>query len=161
LPKSVHAGARKALNEIIMAEDRLHAEQAIQALVTDYGAKWPKAVAKITDDVEELLCFFDFPLLLICERSPGQREIGSICCSSLLAGLGRPKPWGKVERPQQREDERPCRRRGVPQDRERSSSSLRHAIGITVRRLVCWWGSPRAGVQPYLGARTRVRRHDG
>jgi len=45
--------------------------------------------------------------LLICERSPGQREIGSICCSLLLAGLGRPKPWGKVERPQQREDERP------------------------------------------------------
>ena len=27
----------------------------------DYGAKWPKAVAKITDDAEELLTFFDFP----------------------------------------------------------------------------------------------------
>ena len=27
----------------------------------DYGAKWPKAVAKITDDAEELLCSFDFP----------------------------------------------------------------------------------------------------
>ena len=27
----------------------------------DYGVKWPKAVAKITDDAEELLCFFDFP----------------------------------------------------------------------------------------------------
>jgi putative transposase len=61
LPKSVHAGARKALNEIIQAEDRLHAEQAIQALVTDYGAKWPKAVAKVVDDREALLCFFDFP----------------------------------------------------------------------------------------------------
>jgi transposase-like protein len=61
LPKSVQAGARKALNEIIQAEDRLHAEQAIQALVTDYGAKWPKAVAKVVDDREALLCFFDFP----------------------------------------------------------------------------------------------------
>ena len=27
----------------------------------DYGVKWPKAAAKITDDAEELLCFFDFP----------------------------------------------------------------------------------------------------
>ena len=27
----------------------------------DYGAKWPKAVAKITEDTEVLLCFFDFP----------------------------------------------------------------------------------------------------
>jgi putative transposase len=61
LPRSVHAGARKALNEIIGAEDRAHAERAIEALVTDYGAKWPKAVAKVTDDREALLCFYDFP----------------------------------------------------------------------------------------------------
>jgi putative transposase len=61
LPKSVHAGARRALNEIIGAEDRAHAERAIRALVSDYGAKWPKAVAKVTDDAEALLCFFDYP----------------------------------------------------------------------------------------------------
>jgi putative transposase len=61
LPKSVHAGARRALNEIIQAEDRAHADRAIQALVSDYGAKWPKAVAKVVDDAEALLCFFDFP----------------------------------------------------------------------------------------------------
>jgi transposase-like protein len=61
LPKSVHAGARKALNEIIQAEDRVHAEQAIGALVSDYGAKWPKAVAKVVDDREALLTFFDYP----------------------------------------------------------------------------------------------------
>jgi putative transposase len=61
LPKSVHAGARKALNEIIQAEDRAHAEQAIGALVADYGAKWPKAVAKVVDDREALLTFFDYP----------------------------------------------------------------------------------------------------
>ena len=61
LPKSVHAGARRALNEIAQAEDRAHAERAIQALVGDYATKWPKAVAKITDDAEALLCFFDFP----------------------------------------------------------------------------------------------------
>ena len=61
LPKSVHAGARRALGEILGAEDRAHAERAIEALVTDYGAKWPKAVAKVVDDREALLAFFDFP----------------------------------------------------------------------------------------------------
>jgi putative transposase len=61
LPKAVHAGARRALAEIRDAPDRDHATQAIRALVRDYGVKWPKAVAKITDDAEELLTFFDFP----------------------------------------------------------------------------------------------------
>jgi len=61
LPKSVHAGARRALNEIAQAEDRAHAERAIGALVTDYGAKWPKAVAKVVHDREALLTFFDYP----------------------------------------------------------------------------------------------------
>jgi putative transposase len=61
LPASVQAGARKALAEILDAPDRQHAEQAIEAFARDYGVKWPKAVAKITDDAEALLCFFDFP----------------------------------------------------------------------------------------------------
>jgi putative transposase len=61
LPKSVHAGARRALAEITGAEDREHAEQAVAQFATDYGAKWPKAVAKVTDDLEALLAFYDFP----------------------------------------------------------------------------------------------------
>jgi putative transposase len=61
LPKSVQAGARRALNEIAQAEDRAHAERAIGALVSDDGAKWPKAVTKVVDDKEALLCFFDYP----------------------------------------------------------------------------------------------------
>jgi putative transposase len=61
LPKAVQAGARKALSEIRDAPDRDHAQRAIEVFARDYGAKWPKAVAKITDDAEELLCFFDFP----------------------------------------------------------------------------------------------------
>jgi len=61
LPKVVQAGARKALAEIRDAPDRDHARQAIGALVRDYGVKWPKAVAKVVDDAEELLCFFDYP----------------------------------------------------------------------------------------------------
>jgi len=61
LPKSVQAGARRALNEILLAEDRTHAERAIDAFAADYGVKWPKAVAKVTDDRDVLLTFFDYP----------------------------------------------------------------------------------------------------
>ncbi|MFD0210648.1 IS256 family transposase [Streptomyces hirsutus] len=61
LPKSVHAGAKKALQEIYNAEDRAHAEQAAKRFAKDYGAKWPKAAEKITSDLDELLAFYDFP----------------------------------------------------------------------------------------------------
>jgi transposase-like protein len=61
LPKAVQAGARKALAEIRDAPDRDLARRAIEAFARDYGVKWPKAVAKVVDDAEELLCFFDFP----------------------------------------------------------------------------------------------------
>jgi putative transposase len=61
LPKSVHPAARRALAEIRDAEDRAHAEAAIKAFADEFGAKWPKAVAKITDKPDALLCFFDFP----------------------------------------------------------------------------------------------------
>jgi putative transposase len=61
LPKAVQAGARKALAEIRDAPDRVDARRAIEAFARDYGVKWPKAVAKVVDDTEELLAFFDFP----------------------------------------------------------------------------------------------------
>ena len=61
LPKSAQPGAKKALREIYNAEDREHAERAVAAFEKAYGAKWPKAVRKVTDDAEELLAFYDFP----------------------------------------------------------------------------------------------------
>ncbi|MGW4095024.1 IS256 family transposase [Nocardia sp. NPDC004750] len=61
LPKSAQPGATKAMQEIYNAEDRAHAERAIEAFAKTYNAKWPKAVAKITDDRDELLAFYDFP----------------------------------------------------------------------------------------------------
>jgi transposase-like protein len=61
LPKSAHPGAKKALAEIWNAEDKNHARAAVTAFEAAYGAKFPKAVAKITDDVEELLAFYDYP----------------------------------------------------------------------------------------------------
>jgi putative transposase len=61
LPKSAHPGAKAALAEIYNAEDKDHALKAVKAFAADYGAKWPKAVAKITDHVDVLLAFYDYP----------------------------------------------------------------------------------------------------
>ncbi|MER5665937.1 IS256 family transposase [Streptomyces mirabilis] len=61
LPKSAQPSATRAMQEIYNAEDRAHAAKAIEAFEKTYSAKFPKAVAKITDDREELLAFYDFP----------------------------------------------------------------------------------------------------
>jgi len=61
LPKSAQPTARRMLAEIRDAEDRDHAQRAITAFAAEFGAKWPKAVAKIVDDTESLLAFYDFP----------------------------------------------------------------------------------------------------
>jgi len=61
LPKSAHPGAKAVLAEIYNAEDRDHARKAVKAFEADYGAKWPKAVAKITEHLDVLLAYYDFP----------------------------------------------------------------------------------------------------
>ena len=61
LPKSAQPGAKRPLAEIYNAEDRDHALAAARAFQADYGAKWPKATAKITDDLDVLLAFYDVP----------------------------------------------------------------------------------------------------
>jgi transposase-like protein len=61
LPKSAHPGARKALAEIWGAEDKQHAAAAARSFEAAYGAKFPKAAAKITSDLDQLLAFYDYP----------------------------------------------------------------------------------------------------
>ena len=61
LPKSAHPSAKAALAEIYNAEDKAHALKAVKAFEADYGAKWPKAVAKITEHVDVPLAFYDYP----------------------------------------------------------------------------------------------------
>jgi len=61
LPKSAHPGAKKALAEIWNAEDKNRAHAAARAFAAAYGAKFPKAAAKITDDLDQLLAFYDYP----------------------------------------------------------------------------------------------------
>ena len=62
LPASIKPLAKKLLSEIRDAEDKEHARIAAQAFSHELGGKWPKATAKITDDLDELLTFYDFPL---------------------------------------------------------------------------------------------------
>jgi putative transposase len=61
LPQSQHPSARRMLAEIRDAEDRDHAVRAAHAFAHEFGAKWPKAVAKIIDDLDALITFYDFP----------------------------------------------------------------------------------------------------
>ena len=60
-PKPAHPGAKAALSEVYHAEDKDHAIAAAQAFAADHGAKWPKAVAKVIDDLDVLLAFYDYP----------------------------------------------------------------------------------------------------
>jgi transposase-like protein len=61
LPKSAHPAAKRALAEIYNAEDKTHARAAAKAFDREFGAKWPKAAAKITDDLDVSLAFYDYP----------------------------------------------------------------------------------------------------
>jgi putative transposase len=61
LPKSAHPAALAALKEIYNAEDLDKAQLAIKAFEFDYGAKYPKAVAKIVDNADVLLEFYRYP----------------------------------------------------------------------------------------------------
>jgi putative transposase len=49
------------MREIYNAEDIDKAQVAIKAFEIDYGAKYPKAVAKIVDDADVLLEFYKYP----------------------------------------------------------------------------------------------------
>ena len=61
LPKSAQPGALAAIKDIHNAEDIDKAQIAAKAFELDYGAKYPKAVAKITDDLDTLLEFYKSP----------------------------------------------------------------------------------------------------
>lgn len=61
MPKSIHGRAKAAIKEITEAEDKTHAEDAIRAFACEFSAKWPKAVAKVTDERDALLAFYGYP----------------------------------------------------------------------------------------------------
>jgi putative transposase len=52
---------KAALREVMYAESREHAREAITRLASEFGAKYPKAVTTLEKDADVLLTFFDFP----------------------------------------------------------------------------------------------------
>ncbi len=61
LPKSTHSAAVRAMQDIYNAENGDLARAAAKAFADAYGVKFPKAVAKIIDDLDVLLEFYNFP----------------------------------------------------------------------------------------------------
>jgi len=61
LPKSAHPAALAAMREIYNAEDIDKAQLAVKAFEAAFGAKYPKVVAKIVDDLDVLLEFYHYP----------------------------------------------------------------------------------------------------
>jgi putative transposase len=61
LPKSQQPKAKRALQEIWMAETKKDALAAFEAFVETWGVKYEKAVECLTKNREALLAFYDFP----------------------------------------------------------------------------------------------------
>lgn len=61
LPESAHPSALAAIKDINNAEDIDKAKLAVKAFEVDFGAKYPKAVAKIAEDLDALLEFYKYP----------------------------------------------------------------------------------------------------
>jgi putative transposase len=61
LPKSQHSKAKRALQEIWMAETKKDALAAFDVFVETWGVKYDKAVECLIKDREALLAFYDFP----------------------------------------------------------------------------------------------------
>ena len=61
LPKSIQPLAKRMLAEVRDAEDEEHARDAAKAFDAEFRPKWPKAADKLSDDIEVLLRFYDYP----------------------------------------------------------------------------------------------------
>jgi putative transposase len=61
LPKRLQPRAKGLLNEIIEAPTRTDAGRALEVFREEYGAKYPKALAKLDRDWKPLTAFYDYP----------------------------------------------------------------------------------------------------
>ena len=61
LPKSQHPKAKRALQDIWMAETKVDAETAFDAFIEGYEVKYDKAAECLSKDRGALLAFYDFP----------------------------------------------------------------------------------------------------
>ena len=61
LPKRLQPRAKGMLHEIVEAPTRTDAKRALEVFREEFGAKYPKALAKLDDDWKPLTAFYDFP----------------------------------------------------------------------------------------------------
>ena len=61
LPTRLQPKAKRALHAMMYAESRAACREELGAFAAEYGAKYPKAVASLTDDQDRLLTHFAFP----------------------------------------------------------------------------------------------------
>src|SRR3954451_3294956 len=61
MPKSLHTKAKRALQEIWMAETKKDAVTALEAFVETYQVKYQRATNCLIKDRDTLLAFYDFP----------------------------------------------------------------------------------------------------
>src|SRR5262249_48961408 len=61
LPKRLQPRVRATLREVMYAQTREQAREAITRFAGEYGAKYEKAVTTLEKDADTLLTFFDFP----------------------------------------------------------------------------------------------------
>ncbi len=61
LPKRLQPKATRALREIMYADTRAHAEEALDVFIAEYKAKYPKAAACLAVDRDRLLTHFALP----------------------------------------------------------------------------------------------------
>jgi hypothetical protein len=126
LPKSAHPGAKRVLAEIYNAEDKDHAIAAAKAFNADYGTKWPKAVAKVIDDLDVLLTFYDF-----------LPSTGSTCAPPTRSSP--PSPPSGSARGSPRD---PAPGRPASEWRSRSSNPPRHAGAPSTPLTSSPWSEP-------------------
>jgi len=61
LPKRLQPAAKRALHEMMYAEDKASCEAERKRFIEEHQTKYPKAVESLVTDWERLLSFFDFP----------------------------------------------------------------------------------------------------
>jgi transposase-like protein len=61
LPKAQQPKAKALLHEMMYAADRQSCDEALAKFNEQYGVKYPKALASLADDWEQLCTSFDFP----------------------------------------------------------------------------------------------------
>jgi len=61
LPKSLQPKAKSMIHDIYMAPTKMDANVAFDVFIEEFEDKYPKAVASLRDNREDLMTFYDFP----------------------------------------------------------------------------------------------------